>query len=338
MSGSMRVGVGKMTRSPIYRSYSYLKRLYCEKLQSANQRKFCDDKQTAHTFPRDQTLPMLNENHRSNILSIINDLPEKQFRSLKEMQTKQSLAENILKFRFKNGKISDVNELIKNNVASFECLQNVCTELQSLELLHQDFCYPGLLRRQIENLQSIVVIDIETLRSVSWIKVNRQLEVEDWSHAMLIENPNIKISDHVFHHNVAKAAVSRIPKGCIYIVRDTSLQFRNDKLVKAKDELHYRVMHSVFMTVLKSSLEEKDSDVYVVDMKKIPDIYDTLVVKYFDITHVNNYKLLKDVRKNPDLFRIQMTSFPNIHHLLHDQYACVALLANSFCKLVLCNW
>ncbi|XP_033730229.1 uncharacterized protein LOC117319545, partial [Pecten maximus] len=188
------------------------------------------------------------------------------------------------------------------------------------------------------NLQSIVVIDIETLRSVSWIKVNRQLEVEDWSHAMLIENPNIKISDHVFHHNVAKAAVSRIPKGCIYIVRDTSLQFRNDKLVKAKDELHYRVMHSVFMTVLKSSLEEKDSDVYVVDMKKIPDIYDTLVVKYFDITHVNNYRLLMDVRKNPDLFRIQMTSFPNIHHLLHDQYACVALLANSFCKLVLCNW
>ncbi|XP_069122954.1 uncharacterized protein [Argopecten irradians] len=323
----------KRLRSPINRSYNCLQRLYSEKVALTHQQEF--DKQTGNQSPRNPTLPTIQ--HQNDILSIINDLPEKLLRSLKEMECKQTLVENILKFRFKNGKISELNDLIENKITTFECLQAMCTDLKYVELLHKDFCFPGLLQRQIQNLQSLVVIDIETLMSVSWIKVNRDGEVENWDHAMLIEDPKVKMSDHVLHYQLAKAAVARIPKGCMFVIRDTSRLFQKTKLTNSMDELHYKVMYSVFMTVLKSSLEKDTSEVYVVDMKKLPDIYNTDVVKHFDIRYMNSYKYLKSLMRHDDL-GIQLPSVPDFTEAhLKEQYASVALLANSFYKLVLCD-
>ncbi|XP_060076529.1 uncharacterized protein LOC132556157 [Ylistrum balloti] len=329
-------------RSSLNTSYCYLRRLYCETLTS-NKREFYNDEQTATPFQSVETSPVLklNERHQKRILSVLNDLSAKTLCSLTEMESTQSLVKNILEYRLKNGKISSVNELLKANVGSYECLQSMCKELQPLELLYTHFCHPGLLERQIEKLQSIVVIDINVTKSVTWIKVNRQLEVEDWNHVFLSEELTVNLFDHVSHHQMIKAALAEIPGGCVYIIREPVRKYRKQNLYKYdKEDLYNSMLRSIFMTMLRARIETEDSDVQVVDIKRIPDIYKTDIVKHFGAAYVNNYKLLrKTMNENqPDILKIQLESFPELHDItLREQHASVALLANSFYKLVLCD-
>ncbi|XP_033733206.1 uncharacterized protein LOC117322412 isoform X1 [Pecten maximus] len=346
-------------------SYSCLKRLYCVKLTS-NQKEIHGGQQipapihdgqqmtihtpapihdgqqmTIHTEKSSPKL-MLDAKHEKKVLSFLNGVTEKSVLLMKGMKLDQALVTDIMNFRSRNAKICDVNDLLKADVVSFVHLQSLCTELKKTYVQHNIFCYPELSRKKTKNLQSIVVIDIENLRSVSWIKVNRQLEVKDWGHATLVPDPDQRRFDHAFLYDVAKAALPEIPRGCSYIIKETGSEtLKRNKL--SSQAIHIRILRSIFTTLLKLKVYEVDeSSVHTVNMHVMPEIYSS-VGKWFH--YVSNCEILKQGLdgKLEKTFVLQiptklLVQYNNIcDDLLQEQYASVALLANSFYKLVLCD-
>ncbi|XP_060076514.1 uncharacterized protein LOC132556142 [Ylistrum balloti] len=308
-------------------SESLLRCLHCVK-PVTNQEEIHDDKQTLDPIHTDKTSSILkSEAKHEKVFSFLNNVCEKGFQTMKGIESKQSFSD----FRSRN-------DFLKASVVRFERLQYLYTELKKSRPKTAKFCFPALSKKKIEKLKSIVVIDIDTVKSVTWIKVNRQLEVEDWNHAMLI--PQMNMFNNVFLYDMAKSAVSKIPSGCIYIIRERD-QSRKQKKGFSSMELHYRTLRSIFTTLLKLKAEvEDDPNVYVVNMWTMPEIYKSGGYWSFRDSNCEILQKAKD-RKLDGTFVLHMQ--PNLlaqynsveDSNLQEQYASVALLANSFNVLVL---
>ncbi|XP_069122953.1 transcription elongation factor, mitochondrial-like [Argopecten irradians] len=322
-------------------TYSCLKRLYCIKL-TPNNKEIHDDRQV----PADPVyipLPKLvvDAAHEKRVLRLLNSIKEnkKNVQVAKGIKLEESLVTDIVNFRSKNGKIGEVKDLLKANVVSFEHLQSLCTEVLRKTTQNSTFCYPAISSEKIKSLQSLVVIDLN-LQSASWIKVNRDGKVDDWSHVSLNSTKIFRKFDHSFLYEVARSTLHQIPEGCCYIVKETMPKVGRNFTLHSM-EIYSRVLRSIFMTLLKLKMEDMDEpNVHSVNVQKMPDIYNSSGNWFRYNANCDILKQSLDGELlNMWMLQIQPTFLDKYNTTspdrLREQCASVALLANCFYNLVL---
>lgn len=146
----------------------------------------------------------------------------------------------------------------------------------------------------------------------------------------------------------AEAAVKKIPKACIYLFRDTGMP-RVDKFQTSRDVLNFRMLRSMFLTMLKLGVHSGErSDIFFVNVQSLPDLYGQKVPGYSkELRARGSYRTLCELLQDDQnqLFNLKMSpllrrvffSKSALPFDILDHYASTALLANSFYKLVAFN-
>ncbi|XP_064594624.1 transcription elongation factor, mitochondrial-like isoform X2 [Liolophura sinensis] len=286
------------------------------------------------------------DEEKANILDCFNKCSETELMFTKQLNKVKASA--VVSYRSKYGNFDNLSTVLKVPGIGILGLQKLCStlkdknalavqKLKHLSAVETVRCYPNLAKSECKAVDSIISLELQADR-LSWVKMNRDLEVEQWRQSVLFDKPYPRF-DHVIYLNQVQDFVSSLPSCSLYTLENKQLRVPSLKVVPLIVNL--KCLETMLITVL-------NNDVSDAKKHRVHLIKPTMISRYFNLLvggeRVSGQHVVRDIL----LGQSEIVTDVVIPAKLRDSYfrhesfeqerlsSCL-LQAIAFLKLIVCK-
>ncbi|KAK6169356.1 hypothetical protein SNE40_020427 [Patella caerulea] len=282
-----------------------------------------------------------NEEQRQKILQHLNQSTADELFVPRVMLMQRAVA--IQQYRSTNGQFNSISDVLNISGIGPLVLEKFCDFIiKSPETLAQEkndigikkfrnsLFNPKLSSEDLKKINNVIAIDLQ-LDRITWAKMDRDLVLQDWSHALIYHSGYQK-----FNHAAVLEKLQEITQTMsdadIFVMENKLFRITNLKVVPLA--LNFRVLEAMLLTVLSMSFNR---NVVTSKPNEIGNYYGLIIGG----ERVSGINLLKDLFQNrSEHLNCQIsnefrTSYYKAENVQQEYYTNCLLLANAYHKLVL---
>lgn len=299
------------------------------------------------SMPKDKDMmldSLFTDKEKQNILDCFNKSSITELMATKNLNKQKS--SSLIVHREKFGEFTSITDISKVPGMGMIGLQKLCNILKNVnyEKLREDAekmttedvkVQPNLSKDMCKSIESLVSIDIQADR-ITWLKMNRDLHIDDWQQVKIFNKPYMKYEHNVYFEKVMEA-VNKIPAADIYTLEKMLYRYSNLRVVPFV--LNLRIIEAMLVSILNKNFKEDHTHrVYTIKPQAISKLFNLSIGG----ERVSGQHIFRDIinkRSDPDLGVTMADNLSNqffqYDGIQQEKITCCLLQALAVYKLVI---
>lgn len=287
---------------------------------------------------------LYTDEEKRNILECFNKSSIMELMATKNLNKQKS--SSVVSHREKFGEFTCLTDISKVPGFGLIALQKLCnilkrvTHEQLKESVHKMTAevvksQPNLSKEKCKSIQNIVAMDIQADR-ITWLKMSRDLHVDDWQQVKIFNKPYVKYEPAVYIEKMTEV-VNNLPSAGIYTLENKIYRYPSLRVVPFVFNL--RIIEAMLVSMLNKNFNTDCTHrVYTIKPQAISKLFNLSIGG----ERVSGQHIFRDIinkKSDPDL-GVTMSNHLSSQFFQYDgiqqeKITCCLLQALTFYKLII---